>query len=439
MTHLLQPALLPKADSLPPPMKRQRSRSIGTYSQSNHSLTRKKKRGLRRPSHIQANSTESEKSRRQRAPRKLGPRDIGRAKYKGTKYQDPETGHWLDEKIHRHARASSFLSRKAANPVEKSPTVQEVGTPKNWKKPSYYQEEVQKMYAHHNAKRAGWGGIETAAFLEEKPLKPRDNQLDALKDAHVPKGQSVNSHSSPYGWKPIAYQYENTGGGFLDEKFWFEASHVQVDGNLSRMIEALPPEKKRLLDRMPAPTGYQSKINYLKKLRDLVMQEVKRLHKEDKLLQRIQTKRKLTFGQQEMEQLAAQIEQEFDQQIDDALHEVFSSDDEEQKASMKQNGDADADKQTKKKKVGFALPEPETKVDGNRNGDEEDEEDDFEIDVDDDLEDDDASALDKKYKKMVQRKQSSMAVFQRKLLTMQSVNKLTNLIDDMEQVQDTEH
>ena len=157
-----------------------------------------------------------------KAPRKLGPREIGRIKYKqGTKYKDRSDPNFLREKINFHSRSSSFQLRKMKNPVEKKATVQDIGTPNDWKKPKYYKSEVQKMYSYHNAKRRGWGGSDALDFLKDKPSKPKDPKLEALKDVHLPKGQSVRAYGSPNSWKPIAFKFKHQGGSFLDEKFWF--------------------------------------------------------------------------------------------------------------------------------------------------------------------------------------------------------------------------
>ena len=72
------------------------------------------------------------------------------------------------------------------------------------------------MYSYHNQKR----GFSDEGFLEDKPLMPRDTRLEALKDVKVQKSAHVSDMStSPTGWKAIDYEYENKGGGFLDEKY----------------------------------------------------------------------------------------------------------------------------------------------------------------------------------------------------------------------------
>eukprot|EP01083_Nonionella_stella_P194443 717229_1 len=255
-------------------------------------LRSKKRKKTKSSTPKQSKSSHKHKFKQFDVPRKLGPRDMGRIKYKqGTKYEETQTygtSGFLDEKIDRHARASSFLTRKTKNPVQKKETVEETGTPNDWRKPEYYKSEVQKMYTYHNAKRQGWGG--SMQFFTEKPSKPKDARLEALKDMKIPKGKAVKEYGSPHSWKPIEFKYENNGGTFLDEKFWFEASHVQIDGGLSRLIEALPPQQKLHLNKLPAPTGYQSKINFLKHLRDLVVFEVNRINKEDKVLKKMENK-----------------------------------------------------------------------------------------------------------------------------------------------------
>lgn len=215
MALLQRPSLTIKSKSVHGlPRSRQRSRSnvldgVRSKSQRNGKYKSKTPKGT------------SLHKFKERAPKKLGPRDIGRIKYKGTKYKDRSDPNFLSEKINFHARSSSFQLRKMKNPVQKKATVKETGTPNDWKKPKYYKSEVQKMYSYHNAKRQGWGGDDALAFLQEKPSKPKDAKLEALKDVHLPKGQSVRAYGSPHQWKPIAFKYEKQNGGFLDEKMWF--------------------------------------------------------------------------------------------------------------------------------------------------------------------------------------------------------------------------
>ena len=125
----------------------------------------------------------------------------------------------MDEKLHRHARSSSFYEKKAANPVEKG-KLEETGKPTDWNIPDYYQEEVQKMYDYNNAKRTGWGGYNSLEFLAEKPSKPKDGKLEKLKDEKIPKGQAVKSYGSPTGWKAIEFEYDPSKyQSFLSENF----------------------------------------------------------------------------------------------------------------------------------------------------------------------------------------------------------------------------
>eukprot|EP00485_Elphidium_margaritaceum_P024794 CAMPEP_0202714058 /NCGR_PEP_ID=MMETSP1385-20130828/62305_1 /ASSEMBLY_ACC=CAM_ASM_000861 /TAXON_ID=933848 /ORGANISM="Elphidium margaritaceum" /LENGTH=379 /DNA_ID=CAMNT_0049374625 /DNA_START=30 /DNA_END=1169 /DNA_ORIENTATION=+ len=83
--------------------------------------------------------------RLRKVERKLGPLDIGRIKYaEGSNYEDTEYD-FLAEKIHKHSRASSFRQRKRANPVEKRPSVKDIGTPNFWQLPSFYDLEEEKI------------------------------------------------------------------------------------------------------------------------------------------------------------------------------------------------------------------------------------------------------------------------------------------------------
>ena len=87
---------------------------------------------------------------------------------------------------------------------------------------------------------------------------------------------------------------------------------MQIEGGLSKLIEALPAKQKLKLKKMAAPTGYQTKINYLKHLRDLVMTEVKRLHKEDEVIKKMEES---VF----IDGLSKDIQKEYEKELDEAM------------------------------------------------------------------------------------------------------------------------
>eukprot|EP01083_Nonionella_stella_P027331 75252_1 len=222
--------------------------------------------------------------RAQTAPKKLGPRDIGRIKYQGTKYVDNDQNRsFLEEKINRHSRSSSFAERKSKNPLQKRKRIEEIGSPYGWHKPSFYNEEVEAMRR-----------IQVDQWLKERPLMPPDNALDALKSMKAPKrGTVAEVGTKPKGWESIPYKYDAECGTFLNEKLWFEGSRAPIINGLSQMIMALPPERQTELKALPSPTGIHSKINFVKKLRDIVLEQVRTIHREEKLLKKYQSKRTL--------------------------------------------------------------------------------------------------------------------------------------------------
>eukprot|EP01083_Nonionella_stella_P088556 246879_1 len=417
MAHLEKPQKISleisrSSRSAPHPKRKAR---IRTKSAGNCKAPRKRPKKIR-----SATPTSSARSslmvpfKHSALPRKLGPRDVGRNKYpEGTKRYDNDNTDFLKEKIHRRARSSNFRERKRLHPVEKRQTVQETGTPNDWKKPGYYKDEVQKMYSYHNAKRKGWG--DSCDFLDWKPSKPRDSRLDALRNNKVERGKSVREYGSPHSWKPIKFKYENKGGGFLDEKFWFESSHVNVDGGLSKLIEALPPQQKLALSKLPTPTGYQSKINFLKKLRDLVMREVKRIHREDTMLKEMGD---AAF----LDGISKEIEAAYEKELDDALAEVLEDEEELEMPEITVQPKDIALEQPKDIALDLDII-----YDGAEAKYEFDD-----LDVSDVDDNDDDESLANKYTKLMQRSSSEMRNYQRKVLTMHSVNKLTNLIDGME-------
>eukprot|EP01084_Bolivina_argentea_P113909 202918_1 len=249
-----------------------------------HAKTETRSRKSRRKRRNQ-NSKNKNISNSNKIPRKLGPRDIGRIKYKGTEYYDNDKSSFLKEKVHRHARSSSFGIRKSKNPIQKRPTIKQIGTPFGWKKPSFFIEADQQM------KR-----IQLDDWLKERPMKPPDNKLDALKGTKAPKRGTVSEIGiKPKGWNEIEYKHNSELGTFLNEKLWFEGSRAPIIKNLSQMIEALPSGRKIELNVLSvnSPTGIHSKINFIKKLRDIIMEQVKLMHRQEMELKRYQSKRTL--------------------------------------------------------------------------------------------------------------------------------------------------
>ena len=75
----------------------------------------------------------------------------------------------------------------------------------------------------------------------------------------------------PKGWKSIKYKVDKNenNGSFLDEKLYFEGSRVEITSGLSQIIEAMPPEKRMEMNALPLPTGIHSKIEFIKKLKNI--------------------------------------------------------------------------------------------------------------------------------------------------------------------------
>merc|ERR1712130_440924 len=104
-------------------------------------------------------------------------------------------------------------------------------------------------------------------YWGDKPLSVHNSRLDKLKGTHIPHGQTVAEYGKPHNWSAPEFELQVSSGDFLEEKLWFEASRVPHEHGLSKMINALPPKLQLDLAKLPAPTGWQSKINFLKQLR----------------------------------------------------------------------------------------------------------------------------------------------------------------------------
>merc|ERR1712176_1278114 len=65
-------------------------------------------------------------------------------------------------------------------------------------------------------------------------------------------------------------------GGFLEERSWYESSRVDsaADEGISKLLKTLPAHKLVIMDAVPLPTGIHTKIVWLRKLRDIIEDEL---------------------------------------------------------------------------------------------------------------------------------------------------------------------
>merc|ERR1712228_822038 len=85
-------------------------------------ISKSKKKRMKKPKLCRANTSPRKAPKHETksgVPRKLGPRDIGRIKYKGTKYNELDNSSFLEEKINKNCKSKSFAKRKSENPISK--------------------------------------------------------------------------------------------------------------------------------------------------------------------------------------------------------------------------------------------------------------------------------------------------------------------------------
>ena len=215
-----------------------------------------------------------EPDRHVHVPRKLGPRDIGRVRgYKGTKWDTKLfNSNFLEEKISYRSKSQEFYKRKQANPVKRGETVDEIGISTDFQKPEYCNDVLRDM--KHTK----------VAWMVDKPMARRNVELEQLKGQKVTRACHISEIQTPVGWKPIDYIYKDDDKDFLAEHFWFAGSGVDFDfQKISQVISCLPPQKQLQLNKQPLPTGYESKLNWLKMLLNMVTEEMAIIRKEDDL------------------------------------------------------------------------------------------------------------------------------------------------------------
>jgi len=261
---------------------------MATLSKQKSGRTNKRKKKKKKKNHqrshsvgFKAKSIHKTDDDKYVVPRKLGPIQIGRIKYKGTKYDESnnDNSDFLAEKLHKHSRSSSFQLRKQANPVRKRPSIKEYAAPNAWKKPSFYHSESEKMKRN----------VSRLDFLKDnKPTHVYHKSLDKLKDVHI-LGASKSNHdqfmNSPNAWKPPSdYEYKyDYKSDFLSEKLWFQSSTINPNDGFSHLLQTLPPEKLLLIENISnvTPTGTYSYSNYLKKIEHVIQLNLSTLHEDD--------------------------------------------------------------------------------------------------------------------------------------------------------------
>lgn len=149
--------------------------------------------------------------------RKLGPRDIGRSKYKGTGTSASSMSElhlpFLKERIFYQSKSPYFIRRKSANPIEIGETVSQIGKIKNYDEPKWM-EDIRNMPHSPLA-------VERPFFTDYDRHRKYES---------VPKLPSVSDLSvKPIGWEPIDYHGVDDHTSFLEENMWFSSSKIKWD------------------------------------------------------------------------------------------------------------------------------------------------------------------------------------------------------------------
>ena len=130
---------------------------------------------------------ERDRTRKQKL-RKAGPRDIGKIKYHGTKYDDSKDKAFLEDSIHKAAKTENFRKRKQNNPAPKKAKVSEIGTV-------------------HNFKGIKYDDSNDPGFLADRinPLS-KDEKFQKRKELHPPTPkQTVSEIGTVHNFKGMKY------------------------------------------------------------------------------------------------------------------------------------------------------------------------------------------------------------------------------------------
>ena len=200
--------------------------------------------------------------------KKVGPihkqtlNEIGTNKgYKGTKYDTTQDNEFLQESVNPLASNRKFDERKRkVGPIHKQ-TVQEIGTNDDFKKPEWSLNDL----------------INATGFLsEDQYYKYRTNKI-TNKNGKIERKKGVSEIGSNKHYKAISYDLDSelkNGDDFLGEKLFYASSAAQndYDNEWTKMINLLPKSKLDKLKQQAPPTGYHTKIAWIKKLKELVQE-----------------------------------------------------------------------------------------------------------------------------------------------------------------------
>eukprot|EP01083_Nonionella_stella_P165633 551491_1 len=240
--------------------------------------------------------------------------EIGKVKYDGAKYDDSNDSGFLADRMNPLSKDERFQKRKQANPVSKRETVEEIGKADDFKGPNWKLEDVVDHDAFlsdnayyrsrtalitnpdgtvehkpgavdtgtvHGFKKPEWSDkveqdVATSDGWMSEKIKKEDKDYSELA-THMHKQGAVEV-GKIHGFDAIDYELkpEDLIGGFLDEKLWHESSKVNQDFDaISRLLRTLPASKLHVMYSVPLPTGFNTKVMWLKKLREIVEHEFK--------------------------------------------------------------------------------------------------------------------------------------------------------------------
>ena len=242
--------------------------------------------------------------------------EIGKISYDAIKYDDDsnDTG-FLEERIHTLSIEERFERKKALHPVDKKETVAEIGKVKNFKDPEwkledvvdenaflsdngYYQSRTAKVTNPDGRASIKLGpqdigtvkGFEQPEWSDQVSAELKESEKNGLFAERVKK-ENKNYQELSKGIRKQgaietgkikdfdAIDYKLTDddlmGGFLKERNWYDSSlvHEEFDQGISHLVKTLPSYKLNNIGVLPI--GFQSKIVWLQKLRDIIEKESK--------------------------------------------------------------------------------------------------------------------------------------------------------------------
>ena len=237
-----------------------------------------------------------------------------------SEYVDQSGTGFLEERMNPLSLDSRFQKRKALNPVDKKLTVEEMGRVHGFRQPQWdNMDDSNRPFLDDSVnyrqpssdnqgpakKKLGPSEIGTISYARPKWSAEvdaeRNNNAVGLFEEHIRANdtnyrQEIHKIGHKIGaqetgtikYDAIDYTEQDTTGNFLTDRPWYESTAVshELDDGLSWLLASLPRHRLQVFDKQELPSGYHSKIEFLKKLKAVIEEDMNEEDEKRRLMRR---------------------------------------------------------------------------------------------------------------------------------------------------------